>query len=267
MLDFETAGIEGVRQMLEVLNEQQETYLAKSSFQKFCENVPFEKLSNDDIRSLILLSHETLQDSTTAKNLAANLHLEKMTEEQKLQLARELLEMGGSVAQPVYDSLQDQDAAKLELFEHYCESGDSYKAISLADELSKVEKYAARIRQKKAELLIASRRYTEAIAALKVAGNPPANLWQIVKCYEAMENPEKAIEQLREIESEYKDDAAKAAYRIACLYRDAEEKQKHIPALRHVIERYAGSDEARQAKKELDALGIPPALPKDPLDF
>jgi TolA-binding protein len=267
MLDFETAGIDGVRQMLEVLNEQQESYLAKSSFQKFCENLPFEKLSNDDIRKLILLAHETLNDSSTAKNLAGKLHLDKMTEEQKLQLAREFLELDGSIAQPIYDGLQDQGAAKLELFEHYCASGDSYKAIALADELAKLDKYAATIREKKAELLVAGRRYTEAIAAYTEAGNPPANLWKIVDCYVALEEPDKAIEKLREIEAGFKDEAAKAAYRIACLYRDAEEKQKQIPALRDVIEKYPGSDEAREAKKELDDLGIPPALPDDPLGF
>ncbi len=267
MLDFETAGIDGVKQMLEVLSEQQESYLAKSSFQKFCENVPFEKLTNDDIQKLITLAYETLNDSATAKTLAGKLHLDKMTEEQKLQLAREFLKLDGGIAQPLYDGLQDQDAAKLELFEHYCESGDSYKAIALAGELEKIEKYAGKIREKKIDLLMAGRRYTEAIAAYKEAGNPPANLWKIVECYVAMESPEKAIEQLLEIEAEFQDDAAKAAYRIACLYGEAEEKQKQIPALRNVIEKYPGSAAARKAKTELDDLGIPPALPEDPLGF
>jgi len=267
MLDYETAGIDGVREMLEVLNEQQESYLAKSSFQKFCENLPFEKLSNDDIRKLILLAHETLKDSSTAKSLAGKLHLDKMSEQQKLQLARELLKLDGSIAQPVYNGLKDQGAAKLELFEHYCDSGDSYKALSLADELAKIEKYTGKIRQKKAELLKANRRYAEAITAYKEMDNPPANLWQIVECHVAMEEPEKAIEQLREIEAGFEDEAAKAAYRIACLYRDAEEKKKQIAALRDVIEKYPGSNEARQANKDLDDLGIPPALPEDPLQF
>ena len=37
---------------------------------------------------------------------------------------------------------------------------------------------------KKAEMLQAAKRYSEAVAAYELAGNPPANLWRIVECAE-----------------------------------------------------------------------------------
>ena len=73
-----------------------------------------------------------MEDRTTAKNLAAKLHFEKLSEEQKLQLARELLELDADIARAVYDQLEDSGAGKLELFERYCQAGDLSQALSLA---------------------------------------------------------------------------------------------------------------------------------------
>jgi len=265
MLDYKTSGIEGISQLLDVLcNEQQENYLAKRRFQEFCENLPFDELSNDDVEKLILLAHEVLGDSTAAKGLAEKLNFDGLSDADKLKLARKLLKMDGAIAEPVYASLSDQLAGKLELLEHYEKSDDVAGALRIIDELAGVEKYAAKARAKKAELLRSSQRYSEAIEAYKLVDNPPDNLWQIVECCVAIDDLEKAVEQLEEIESGYEDQAAKAAYRIACLYRDAEETQKHAAALRKVIDKYAGTAEAAQAEKEQELLGVPPAMPDDP---
>lgn len=268
MLDFATSGVEGISQLVDLLcNEQQEHYLAKSTFQSFCENVPFEKLSNEDIHKLMLLAHEDLKDRTTAKSLAGKLNLDKMSEQDKLQLARKLLKLDGALAEPIYAGLGDKHAGQAELLEHYCREGDLSAALPILDELAGVEKYARNARLKKAELLESAKRYSEAIAALKLVDNPPDNLWRIVECHVALEDLDSAIEQLGEIERGFKDQAAKAAYRIACMYRDAEEKQKYIAALRKVIDEYPGSPEAAKAEEQYDDLGVPPALPELPPGF
>jgi len=265
-LDFETAGIEGVTALMDLLcNEMQESYLAKSTFQKYCEKAPFDKLSNEQIQELITLSLETLKDTSTAKTLAAKLHLDKMSEEKKLQLARDFLKLDVGMAEAVYDQLKDATAGKLELFEHCSKSGDFDKALSLADELSKVEKYAKQFSLKKAEMLQANKRYTEAITAYQALSDDVVYQWRIVECHLALEQIEEAIEQLRKIEKGVEEEAPKAAYRIACIYREAEEKEKCVATLRKLVDDYPGAAEADKAEKELDEMGVAPELPEPPI--
>ena len=76
------------------------------------------------------------------------------------------------------------------------------------------------------------------------------------------------MRQLREIKQGFADQAAKAAYRIAGIYReDKEEKEQFAMLLREVIKKYPGTAEAVKAKKEHDELGVPLAFPEDPLAF
>ena len=265
MLDFETAGIDGIAEAMDILcNEQKESYLAKSTFKKFAENVPFDKLTNDEIKKLISISQDTLEDGATARSLVEKLHFDKLEEPAKLALAREYLEVDVAIARQIYDQLEDQESAKLELFEHCVESGDTSEAISLAGELAEIEEYAEKFALKKAELLQAAKRYSEAIAAYRQCGSEPATLWRIVECHLALEQHEEAIEQLRAIATAHEDQAAKAVYRIAVLYGEAEEEEKQIATLREIVKKYPASDEADKAEQELGEMGIPPALPAPP---
>jgi len=262
MLDFETAGIDGIAEAMDVLcNEQKESYVAKSTFKKFVESAPFEKLSNDEIRKLISVAQGTLEDGATARSLVEKLHFDQMEEPAKLALAREYLEVDVATARQIYNQLEDQESAKLELFEHCVKSGDTSEAISLAGELAEIEKYAEKFALKKAELLEAAKRYSEAIAAYRQCGSEPAYLWRIVECHLALDQQEEAIEQLRAIATAHKDQAPKAVYRIAGLYGDADEKEKQVAALREIVKEYPASDEADKAEQELGEMGIPPALP------
>jgi TolA-binding protein len=121
---------------------------------------------------------------------------------------------------------------------------------------------------KKAKLLEAAKRYGEAVTAYRQCGEDPAFLWRIVECYAALERTDQAIEQLRAIESGHQSHAARAVYRIAGLYGEAEEKEKQLAVLREIVKKYPTSDEADAAEQELGEMGIPPALPElSPLDF
>jgi tetratricopeptide (TPR) repeat protein len=265
MLDFEAVGIDGIAEAMDILyNEQKESYLAKSTFKKFAESAPFDKLTNDEIQKLISIAQDTLEDGATARSLIEKLHFDQMEEPAKLALAREYLEVDVAIARQIYDQLADKEAAKLELFEHCVKSGDTSEAISLAGELAEIEKYAEKFALKKAELLEAAKRYSEAIAAYRQCGSEPAYLWRIVECHLALDQPEEAIEQLRAIATAHKDQAAKAVYRIADLYGDAEQEEKQIATLREIVKKYPTSDEADKAEQELGEMGIPPALPAPP---
>lgn len=268
-LDFEATGIDGIAEAMYVLcNEQSESYLAKSTFKKFAETAPLDELSNDEIRKLIAVAQGTLEDSATAQSLAGKLHFEKMPEPAKLALAREYLAIDAAIARQIYDQLEDKEAGKLELFEHCMKNGDTSQAISLAGELAEIEKYKAEYTLKKAKMLEAGKRYSDAISAYQQCGDDPTHLWRIVECYVALEQPDQAIEQLRAIETGHKGQAARAVYRIAGLYGEAEEKEKQIAALREIVKKYPTSNEADTAEQELGELGIPPALPElSPLDF
>jgi TolA-binding protein len=269
MLTFEMAGVNGIAKAMDVLcNEQSESYLAKRVFNKFVEDAPFDKLSNDEIQQLISVALDILQDSTAARNLAGKLHFDKMDEATRLALARKYLQIDTVIARKIYDQLENQEAGKLELFEHCIKSGDTFEAILLADELAKIEKHAERFTRQKAKMLQTAKRYTEAITAYRECGTEATYMWRIVECYLALDQLDKAIEQLRAIEVGHEDEAAKAVYRIAELYGEAEEKAKRIATLREIVEKYPTSKEADDAEQELGEIGLPPDLPTTPsLDF
>jgi tetratricopeptide (TPR) repeat protein len=258
-------GVDGIAEAMDVLcKEQGESYLAKSTFKKFAENASFDKLSNDEIRKLISTAQGVLEDGAVAQSLAGKLHFDQMSEPAKLAMAREYLEVDAAIARQIYDQLEDKEAGKLELFERCVKSGNTSEAIVLAGELAEIEKYAKEFSLKKAQLLEAGKRYSEAVAAYRQCGSEPVYLWRIVECYLALQQPDQAIEQLRAIETAHKDQAAKAVYRIAGLYGDAEEKEKQIATLREIIRKYPTSNEADKAEQELGGMGIPPALPTAP---
>jgi hypothetical protein len=264
MFQYETAGLEGIHALVHQLcNEQNESYLARSTFTKLAETLPYDDFSNKQIRDLITLAYETLADVESAKMLAGKLDYEKMSEEEKLALAREFLTVDGAIARQVYDQLDDQVAGKLELFEHYVGKDDMTQAIVLAGELAAIDKYAKEYSLKRAEMLEAAERYAEAITAFQQCAQTPAILWRIVGCHQSLGETDKAIQQLRGIEKAYKQHAARAALQIATLHGEAENKEKQIAALRHVVKKYPNSKEAAEADGMLGDLGVPPSLPTD----
>ena len=157
-------------------------------------------------------------------------------------------------------------AAKVELFDHFTKTGEKDLAIDVAGELAEVEKYAKTFSLKKAELLMAAGRHSEAATAYQKCGNRPEYLWKIVDCYVATKNTDSAVEQLRAIAAAHKSQGAKATYRIALLYRDAEADEKHRDALREVVKKYPGTPEAEEAAGELGEKGDAPSLPIPSLD-
>lgn len=261
MITYETAGVEGIARLVALLYEDLgSTYTAKNTFRNICKTLPYEKLSNDDITKLITVAAVTLKDDRRAQKLAAHLDLDALSEKQKRALAREFLEIDGAVAADIYAALEDTNAGKIELFDYYLKNGDTTGAIAVAGELEEVPAHAAEYGRKRAELLVAAERYAEAAESYRKAGATLPLMRLAVTYHVKAGQTERAVEQLREIEKTFENEAAAAAYRIACLYRDAENETKQAAALRHVIRNYRGTPEARKAGVELariDPLEIP----------
>ena len=108
-LTYETAGVEGIAALIETLVGNKENYLATSTFKTFLENVPFDKLSNEQILRLLSTATAFLEDRTVASGLVDKLHFSKMTEDEKLKLAREFLKSDGTIARKIYDQLKNKD--------------------------------------------------------------------------------------------------------------------------------------------------------------
>ena len=116
----------------------------------------------------------------------------------------------------------------------------------------------------RAKLLEDAERFGDAAESYKKAGKTLKLMNKVVTCYIKAEQTDKAVEQLKEIEKTFKKEAVGAAYRIACLYRDAEDTEKQKAALRHVVKNYQGTAEAKKAGKELAELE-PLEIPDGPV--
>jgi len=255
-VDYESSGVEGISQLMNLLcNELQHRYLAKEAFRKYCESLDYDKLSAEDIHKLMLMVCDTVQDRKAAKTLLEKMKFEGMSDEKKLELAGKLAELDEDLTKEVYAHLEDTNRAKAELLAYYARNHDLTKGLPLAEELAKVEEYAKDALWSKAELLEWDKQYAKAIDAFKAAGKSPEGLWRIVDCLLGQDDTAKAMAQLREIESRFKDQAAKAAMRIAHLHRDADAKKEYIAALRSLVEKYPGSPEAATAGTELKEAG------------
>jgi TolA-binding protein len=272
MFTYEICGMEGLQALMHQLAvEQNESYLARSTFQKISGTLPYDKLSNKDLQKLIAMAYGTVKDVTTAKKLTEKLDFDKMSEKEKLTLAREFRAIDGALARRVYDQLQDQVVGKLELFHHYVEQENASMAIVFAGQLAEIEKYSAEFSMKKAEMLVAEKRYADAAIAFQQCDVTVEILWRIVACHVAIGETDKAVEQLRTIEKTYRKQAAKAALRIGALYGAADadgevsavNKAKQIAVLQSVVKKYPNAKEANLAEGLLGDLGVPPSLPTD----
>ena len=106
------------------------------------------------------------------------------------------------------------------------------KGIPLADDVARVPQYAKEAYMHKGNMLYWQNKWPQAIAAYQSWDTPPSNLYQIAQCYINMGKRDQAIEQYREIENFFKDQAPEAAIRIAHLYRDTRDGSSTSPRAR-----------------------------------
>jgi tetratricopeptide (TPR) repeat protein len=211
---------------------------------------------------LIMLAYDKLEDGTTARTIADKLKFDKISEPEKLKLARDFLKKDPELGEKIYSQLEDVAAGKMELFKHYLAEGNTTKAIALAGELRKLDKYAEEMSFQYPKLLIADKQYAEATKALKLLKNSVEIQWQIAECCILMNDIDQAAAELRVIIKKYKQDALKAAIKIATLYTEADNKKEAYLAWKDVLDLTPHfSKEAQMARAALNTL--PPAMPEE----
>jgi len=223
--------------------------------QEYYAKLDFAKMTNRQLQDLLRVFFDDVQDAGLARNVFGKLHLDALTDNERVQLAQYLRDRDESCVEQTCQSFTDKDRGRMELLRYYESRHNAAKGLPLAAEAVKVPATAKDAYWIKAELLQYSGKYPDAIAAYQAADNPPHNLWRIVECQLALKQLDQALKQLHEIENFFQDQAPEAALRIAHLYKD--DREKCITLLRGVLTKYPKSGQSSTAYQELRAMGVP----------
>lgn len=228
----------------------------KAKVMDYYAKLAFEKMANADIRELMRILYERVNDAKLARNLVGKLRLGEMPDAEKSDLARYLAARDPDLVRDICMSFDDKELGQMELLRFYHGRKDAALGIPVADQLLRSARFAKDALWLKAQLLHATRQFPQAIAVYQQCDNPPDNLWAIADCYAKQDQLERAVAQLREIEAFFKPHAPEAALRIANLYREAGKAPQHIAALRMVLKKYPESAQSSTAHHELERLGV-----------
>lgn len=220
-------------------------------------NYNFDKMSPDQIVNLMWVCYDNVRDVELARSVFAKIPIKKFTDAEKDgKIYQHLQHRDGKPMVDLCMSYENRDYGKLQLLRYYHGKNENAKGIELATELANVPDYAKSVMYMKGEMQQRIGKYDEAIASYRLADNPPTNIYRIAECMAAQGKVDMAVGQYREIENFFKQQAPDAAMRIAQLYKQTGQKEKHIAALKAVLSKYPESSQSSQAHLELEALGI-----------
>jgi len=234
---------------------------------QYFRKITVDKMTNAEIQRLAFLFYDQVRNKELGRNLVGRLRYDEMKDSEHAGLARALWNRDSVLVEPTCARMEDVEWGKKEVLDffywarvhcHACiTTAQKKRSIPLAEELTKVDRYAKSAWWIKAEFLRFDGKYEDAIAAYRMADNPSRNLWMIVECFLALRKPKAAIVQLKEIEAFFKSESARAALRIAYVYRDAGDKEKYVSSLRAVLKKYPESGQSSTAHQELEAMWVP----------
>jgi len=216
----------------------------------------FEKMSNEQIRTLMAILFDEARDGKMATNVFGRLRLDQMTDRERASLARYLYRRNGPLVSDVCATFDDQELGHAELLRYYHAARDAKRGVPQADKVATFPRFAQEALLKKAQLLHGAKQYPPAIAAYQQADCPPVNLWGIADCFAKLGKLDQAVAQLREVEAFFNDHAPEAALRIARLYKRAGKQKLCIAAFRAVLKKYPKSRQSSSAHEELERMGI-----------
>ena len=229
---------------------------------RFLSRIDYAKLSGPEIGSLAraLWGH----DPQLSKHVLQKVRYNEMTDREIAGMARGFWRLGGSseVIRDICMRTVDKDYGKSELlrYHHDRHSGgwNPQAGLPLAEDLTKVDKYAADAWWAKAEFLDSLKRYSEAIAAFRNCQNEPENLRRIAQCQRKLKKWDAAVAQYREIENFFPSHASRAAWELAECYdeRHANLEKKYVGALRELLKKYPETSYSRNAHIKLEERGF-----------
>ncbi|MFO7870465.1 MAG: tetratricopeptide repeat protein [Kiritimatiellia bacterium] len=224
----------------------------------------FDKMSFGQCIDVLKIAYDRVKDRQLARNVLDRIQGKKPDDNQIYKVVRELWHRDEPMVERFCMLMEDRSRGKYTLLRHCWDmvrrrrnKGDNIKeGLALADELTTVEKYADSAWWYKGLLLQEAKKYKEAIQAFRMCDKAPDSLWHITDCYLGMGKPQSALAQLVEIENFFKNEASKAALRIADVYNGMHKKEEYIAALRAVLKKYPGSRESSTAHQKLEKLGV-----------
>jgi hypothetical protein len=228
----------------------------KDKVEEYYKKFNFDKMSNDEIFSLMKVFFDDIRDAGLAKNLFRKLRLAEIPDRKKGAIAQYLWDKDEALVKECYMTFKDKDAGKYGLLCYYHRKKNAKEGLPLAKEMTNVARYAKDAWWKKAEFHQWTRQYKQAIESYRMCQNEPSNLWRIVDCWLGMGKPNSALMQLTEIENFFKNQASRAALRKAYVYKGAGKRKLYIAALRRVMKKYPKSGESREAHVRLEKMGV-----------
>ncbi len=228
----------------------------KAKVMEYYNKLAFEKMKNGEIRDVMKLFYEKVEDPKMARNLFGKLRLGEMADGEKADLAKYFWARDAGLVKDICMTFDDKELGQMEYLRFHHSRKDAKQGVPLADQMAKVPRFAADALWLKAQLLHGDKQYPAAIAAYQQCNNPPENIWAISDCYAKLGKVDQAVAQLREIEAFFKPHASEAALRIAGLYREAGMRPQQVAALRMVLKKYPESAQSRSAHEDLERMGV-----------
>jgi len=255
-IDLRDLGKDG---MVELMRELWKTPDARPLVHAVLGRLPLAEMSNRELTELAAGFHR--DDKVLGQSLLRKVRWSEMDDQEIAAAAGRFWSIDGEVVKETCLRIKDKTFGKWELLRYYHSRHHGWNpaaGLPLADALIRVEKYSAEAWWAKGEFHDALKEYAKAIAAFQNCQNTPTNLWRIADCQIKLNKLESAVSQVREIENFFPAEAPKAALHIAHLYRNADEKNKYIQALRDVLKKYPQSDQSKEAHVELEKEGYKP---------
>lgn len=211
---------------------------------------------------LLELAWDRLRNPELGRHLFGVLGLERENDDVRVNTARWFWNRDASLALKCYALLQDQERANMERLDLYLQLNDWKQAVAAGQEAVKAERFRSQAWGKVGAAHERLGAWELAIAAHRQCQDRPANLYRIAACFKNWGKQRSAIRQLREIENDYKDEAAKAALVQVAYYREFQQEEAATKTLWRVLGTYGTSPEAGQARVHLETqnLRIPDKL-------
>lgn len=217
----------------------------------------FDKMAIGDLINLYLIANDQIKNREMARSVFAKIPLKQLTDEQKTQqLLHHLHNRDDKLYADTCAAFDDQELGKYRLMHFHHSRNENDKGVQIAQQIQSDPRFAQDVLYRKGEMLQRMNKFDDAITAYRAADNPPANLFRISECLTAQGKIDAAVAQLREIENFFRPQAPSAALRIAHFYKNSNQKDRYVAALRGVLAKYPESSESRNAHLELEAMGI-----------
>jgi tetratricopeptide (TPR) repeat protein len=216
---------------------------------------PFDSASNQQLISFARMLWDRCQAGGMALSAAQRVKWKEFNDAALCNYASDFYRRSGDLARHILSLVKDRDLADYTLLGIYFQYGNYDEGIPLARKVQKVPEYAGQASWWLAQMLFRTEQYQECIAVCQALQQGAGAYYMIADCYVKLKNIGAAVQQLREIETFFKDQSSRACLKIADVYRGAGKRAQQVAVLREVMRKYPDTGESSNAHNQLEALG------------